>query len=72
MESEFDIYADALGRGPFILGDRMSAVDIYAAMLATWVPDIAALHARHPNIAAMGAAVADHPAVAETWARNGM
>lgn len=72
MEREFDIYAEALGGGPFILGAPMSAVDIYAAMLATWAPDVAALFARHPNLKIMHDRVAARPAIAAVWARNGM
>ena len=39
MERDFDIFAEALGEGPFILGPSMSAVDIYAAMLISWAPE---------------------------------
>ena len=72
MEGEFAILSDAVGEGPFILGTGMSAVDIYAAMLATWVLDIGALFARHPNIKTLHDRVAAVPAVAKVWARNGM
>ena len=47
MERDYDIFAEALGEGPFILGQSMSAVDIYAAMLLSWAPDVAQLFARH-------------------------
>jgi glutathione S-transferase/GST-like protein len=50
----------------------MSAVDIYAAMLVTWAPDVAALFARHPNLKIMHDRVAARPAIAAVWARNGM
>jgi glutathione S-transferase len=72
MASEFKIYADALGQGPFILGSEMSAADIYAAMLATWVPDMSALFAKHPNLEAMYKAVIAQPAIAAVWGRNGI
>lgn len=35
MAREFAIFAAALGEGPYVLGETFSAVDIYAAMLAT-------------------------------------
>lgn len=72
MAAEFVILSDEIGEGPFILGTTMSAVDIYAAMLATWDADVPALFARHPNIKALHDRVAQVPAIAKVWARNGM
>jgi glutathione S-transferase len=71
MDAEFAIYAGALGEGPFILGAQMSAVDIYAAMLCTWVPDRAQLFARHPNLQRMYEAVLARPEIRAVWTRNG-
>jgi len=71
MMQEFAIYSEALGEGPFLLGDRMSAVDIYAAMLCTWVPDMAALFATHPNLRRMYEGVLHNEAVKRVWERNG-
>ena len=71
MANEFEIYAQALGDGPFMLG-RMTALDIYAAMLVNWAPDINALFATHPNLKAMYGAVTKNPAVNKVWDRNGM
>lgn len=70
MGHEFAIYADALGSKPFILGERMSAADIYAAMLCTWAPDMGELFARHPNLKAMYERVTAVPAIRQVWARN--
>ncbi len=72
MQAEFAILSDAIAEGPFILGSPMSAVDIYAAMLATWAADVAALFAKHPNIKVLHDSVAAVPAIARVWARNGM
>ncbi len=71
MAREFEIYADALGGGPFMLG-RMTALDIYAAMLVNWAPDIKALFAKHANLKVMYEAVTATPAVGRVWQRNGM
>ncbi|PZF76014.1 glutathione S-transferase family protein [Aestuariivirga litoralis] len=71
MLHEFAIYADALGEKTFMLG-RFSAVDIYAAMLCTWAPDMGALFARHPNLKRMYDAVLANEAVKKVWARNEM
>ncbi len=72
MAHEFAIYADALGAGPFILGQKMSAVDIYAAMLCSWAPSMEDLFAKHPNLKAMYDAVLAVPAIKAVWERNGV
>lgn len=71
MAHEFRIYAEALGERTFMLG-RFSALDIYAAMLCTWAPDMAALFAKHPNLKRMYEAVLENAAVKKVWARNEM
>lgn len=71
MDHEFRIYADALSDRTFMLG-TFSAVDIYAAMLCTWAPDMGALFATHPNLKRMYDAVLANEAVQRVWARNEM
>jgi glutathione S-transferase/GST-like protein len=71
MAQEFAIYAEALGEGPFILGSRMSAADIYAAMLCSWAPDVPALFTRHPALGRMYDAVLANATVRKAWERNG-
>ena len=68
---EFEIYAEALGEGPFILGEKMSAADVYAAMLLSWIPDMPALSGRLPVLGRMYEAVLANPAVKRVWERNG-
>src|SRR5438128_1177147 len=72
MAKEWDIFASALGAGPFILGAELTAVDIYAAMLAAWDLDVPALFRKHPNIKSMYDRVTARPAIAKVWARNKM
>ena len=72
MNAEFAILAEALGKGPFMLGERMSVLDVYAAMLASWVPDMVELFGRHANLKTLYDRVVSVPAVAKVWARNGM
>lgn len=69
---EFAVFAEALGKGPYILGSVFSVADIYAAMLYTWAPDANALFATHPNLKAHYERVVARPAVAQVWARNEM
>jgi glutathione S-transferase len=71
MKRDFGIFADGLGNGPFILGERMSAADIYAATLVTWADDVDALFSRHPAIRQLYDGVVAHPAIAAVWKRNG-
>ncbi|MGQ0485157.1 MAG: glutathione S-transferase family protein [Hyphomicrobiales bacterium] len=70
MAREFDIFAEALGEGPYVLGETFSAVDIYAAMLASWNADVPAFFARHPNIKALHDRVTSRPRIAKVWERN--
>ncbi|MEI7599012.1 MAG: glutathione S-transferase family protein [Aestuariivirga sp.] len=71
MMQEFSIYADVLGERTFML-DRLTALDIYAAMLCSWAPDMGALFAKHPNLKRMYDAVLQNEAVQKVWARNEM
>lgn len=62
----------AVGEGPFLLGERLSAADIYAAMLIGWAPEVEALLRAQPPLARLYNGVASRPAIAEIWHRNGM
>ena len=72
MEGDFDIFAAALGDGPFLLGPKMSAADIYIAMIISWAADVHQLFARHRNIKQLYERVAARPMIAKAWARNKM
>ena len=50
----------------------MSAADLYAAMLVSWVEDLPAFRARHPNVARLCAEVAANPVVSAVWRRHEM
>jgi glutathione S-transferase len=69
---EWSVFADALGDGPFILGNQMCAADIYAAMLVSWDLDQNALFMRHPNLQRLCAELARHPDIKPVWQRHGM
>lgn len=70
MQRDFEIFANEMGAGPYILGEKMSAADIYAAMLFSWAPDVPKLFARHANIKTLYDLVTARPAIAKVWARN--
>jgi glutathione S-transferase len=67
MAWEWDVYAAALKSKPYMLGEQFSAVDIYAAMLATWNIDVPAFFRKHPNIRACYERVVARPAVGRVW-----
>ena len=67
---EWSVFADALGEGPFVLGEAMSVADIYAAMLVSWDLDIPGFYARHPNLQRLCARVAADPVIRPVWKRH--
>ncbi len=72
MDYEFSVLADVLGAKPFLLGETMTALDIYAAMLINWGPDMAALDKAHPNLKLLHDRVSSRPLIAPVWKRNNM
>jgi glutathione S-transferase len=71
-KAEWKIIAKAAENGPFLLGEEMSAADIYAAMLMSWDLDVPALFNAHPPLKELYAAVARHPQIAPVWRRHDM
>ena len=71
MAREFAILSDAITEGPFF-GPKISALDIYAAMLISWAPDMTALFAERPKLKALYDAVTAVPEVKAVWERNGV
>ena len=69
---EWTVLAEAIGKGPYLLGEDMCAADIYAAMLMSWDLDVEALFTAHPALARLYAAVASHPKIAPVWRRHDM
>lgn len=69
---EWSVFAEALGNRPFALGDRLSAVDIYTAMLISWIEDLDEFCARFPALRGLYHRVAEVPQIAKVWARHGM
>lgn len=69
---EWQAFSEALGSSPFILGQNMCAIDLYAAMLISWDFDIEALFKRHPNLKALHKGVTSQPSLTRIWARHGV
>jgi GST-like protein len=60
----------SLGPGPFFLGERMSVLDVYAAMLSRWRPGRERIRAVAPRAIAAAERAEAHPVVAPVFARN--
>ncbi len=69
---EWAILAKALGKGPWLLGRKFSAADIYAANLATWNQDLPAFYAKYPNVKALCDRVKARRKIGPIWEANGM
>lgn len=69
-DRDWAILAAALADGPYLVGDRFGAGDIYLVMLATWHPDSERLFAAHPVIKSAFDLAAARPAVAKVLAEH--
>lgn len=56
--------------GPFLLGERMSMLDLYAAMMTYWSPRRDWFMDNCPNLASAVRATEKHPVVQSVWTRN--
>jgi glutathione S-transferase len=72
MNRDFDVFNGFLGDGPFVLGETMTAADVYAAMLISWSEDFTKLTSRLPKLGALYAAVGANPLVRKVWDSNNM
>jgi glutathione S-transferase len=72
MAAAFDRIADQLGKGPFLLGETFSAADLYLLMLTRWGRTLPRPARDIPEIGAHAARVLARPAVAATFAAEGL
>ena len=70
MDRLLAIAADLLGSGPYALGQRFSAVDLYLFMLVLWHPARTEVHSRHPALGELMRQVRQRPAVERIWAQH--
>ena len=69
---DFKVFAHEMGQGPFVLGNKMSAADLYVAMLLSWSDNVEGLFAKHGTLKRLYDAVVGNAAVRKVWDRNGM
>ncbi len=68
----WSVYEQALDEAGLLLGDRLSAVDIYAGMLAFWRDDLAGFRTQNPRIARLMDRLVSHPVIGPIWEEHGM
>jgi glutathione S-transferase len=60
----------ALAEGPFLLGNRFCATDIYLAVVSRWSLPDEWRSANIPNLEQLASAVADRPKIRQLWRRH--
>jgi GST-like protein len=60
----------ALEPAPYALGGKMSALDIYLAMVSRWAPGRKWLTEHCPKLTAAVMLTEQHPLVAKVWEKN--
>jgi GST-like protein len=61
---------DALQPGPYLLGDTLTALDVYAAAVSRWRPGRKVIAETCPRLVAALEHAEKHPAVTSVWSRN--
>lgn len=56
--------------GPYLLGESMSLLDVYVAMMSYWAPRRDWFMENCPNLAGAVRATEKHPVIRRVWARN--
>jgi glutathione S-transferase len=72
MARDFELIAEQMGDGPFLIGTSMTAADIYAGMILSWSNDVQGLFSSQPKLKRLFGAVAAVPQVKAVWERNGV
>jgi GST-like protein len=59
-----------IGPGPWLMGDRLSALDIYIGVMSRWRPRRAWFEENCPKLAGIASQVDGLPNLAPVWERN--
>ena len=70
LDKYWQMAAEAIGDGPYLLGQRYSVVDICLLMIAQWHPEPGALVERYPNLDRLCDAAKNRPAIKAIWDLN--
>lgn len=71
-DRQWDILETELGGKPYLLGEKLSVLDIYAVMLAAWNKDSREFLAKRPKLRALYERVSARPTLAPVFKRNNM
>lgn len=63
-------YIDGIAKGPWFLGERFSALDLYIAVMSRWRPGRAWFEVNAPKLLHIAVAVGEIPVLAEIMAAN--
>lgn len=66
------ILEDAVNTHGHLVGNALSAADIYLAMLVSWVDDQSVFAELYPRLAAIVARVGQNPVIEKVWRRHGI
>jgi glutathione S-transferase len=72
LERMFELIAAQLGEGPYLLGERFSAADLFLFMLVQWGRNMPRPPRAHPALAAHAARIWARPAVRATFDAEGI
>lgn len=72
MERNFERIAGALGEGPYLLGERFSAADLFLFMLIRWGRAMPRPPREMPRLSALAARVVERPGVLAALAAEGI
>lgn len=70
LTREYAVLATGFGNGPFFLGETMTAVDIYAAMMISWQENQEGFRDIFPTLGQLLDRVTSHPVIRPIWLRN--
>ena len=70
LDQYWEMVAEAIGEGPYLLGQRYSVVDIYLLMIAQWHPEPDTLVERYSNLGKLFDSVKNRPALKAIWNMN--
>jgi GST-like protein len=69
-EQLWRVFDAEVGGGPWVLGDRFSALDMYVGVMSRWRPRRPWFDAHCPKLSKIAARVDDLPQLRLVWARN--
>ncbi len=68
----WQVLEEAVNAHGHLVGNALSAADVYLAMLVSWADDPARFAVDYPRLAGIAARVAKDPAIAPIWLRHGI